>query len=61
MAGTEDDMDGWKASLLRAGVYPVHSEESSDSPVSEGVGLGVWLWGLLMGMWLVLVRRYSCK
>ena len=36
VAQTEDDMESWKASLLRAGVYPVHTEETSDSPVSQG-------------------------
>ncbi len=35
VAPSDEDVESWKASLLRAGVYPVRSEESSDSPVSS--------------------------
>lgn len=35
VAQTDEDVETWKASLLRAGVYPVRTEEDSDSPVSQ--------------------------
>ena len=31
---SDEDMESWKASLLRAGVYPVQSQVDNDSPVS---------------------------
>ena len=36
LAQSEEDVESWKASLLRAGVYPTRSaeEEQSNSPVS---------------------------
>lgn len=35
VAPSDDDVENWKASLLRAGVYPVNSSvDKSDSPVS---------------------------
>ena len=36
VAQSEEDVESWKASLLRAGVYPTRSpeEEQSNSPVS---------------------------
>lgn len=35
LAQSVDDMESWKASLLRAGVYPVQDDSSRDSPDPE--------------------------
>ena len=39
-AESQEDVDSWKASFLRAGVYPDRSQESSSE---EGVGIYIYL------------------
>ena len=38
-ADTQDDVDSWKASLLRAGVYPEKTKDESSDVVSDNASL----------------------